>query len=136
MTLPLNAKIDPKTGEILYPRDLRLDELGRENPDPRPLAPPLGHVKQDSLQDLMRQMIVSHQLAQEAAAVGAETFEEADDFDIGDDYDPTSPYEQEFEGGLLPDPEPSSSESPSEAAAAASPAQPESPSSEPGTPAS
>lgn len=48
----------------------------------------------------IRALIRSERLAAEAAAAGAETWEEADDFDVGDDYDPTSPYEEMFEGAF------------------------------------
>ncbi len=48
-------------------------------------------VKQvDTLHELMARM---SQLAQER---GEETLEEADDFDVGDDFDPTSPWEEQF----------------------------------------
>lgn len=72
---------------------------GREIPDPVPLAPPVGWKKQPSLAEQIREMVRSEKLAQEAAAAGYETFEEADDFDIPDDpVDPTTPYERTFEG--------------------------------------
>lgn len=48
----------------------------------------------------IRALIRSERLAAEAAAAGAETWEEADDFDIGDDFDPESPYEEVFEGAF------------------------------------
>ena len=74
-----------------------LDEQGREMPNPTPLAPPLGYKKQPSIREQIRNMVRSEQLRQAADASGVETFEEADDFDVGDDYDPTSPYEEVFE---------------------------------------
>lgn len=42
-------------------------------------------------------MVRSERLAQEAAQAGYESFEEADDFEVGDDYDPSSPYETDFD---------------------------------------
>lgn len=78
-------------------QDLSHDELGREIPDPRPLAPPLNYKRSPTIAEQMRSMILSEKLKQEALAAGAETFEEADDFDVGDDFDPTSPYEEVFE---------------------------------------
>lgn len=70
---------------------------GREFPDPTPIAPPVGFLKQPTMAETMRQMIRSHELRMAARESGQETFEEADDFDVGDDYDPRSPYEEEFE---------------------------------------
>lgn len=73
------------------------DERGHELPDPTPLAPPVGYNPQPSLAETIRRMVRSEKLAMEAEAAGMETFEEADDFDVGDDYDPTSPYEEVFD---------------------------------------
>lgn len=76
---------------------LKFDDLGREIMDPKPIAPPIGYKKAPSIADQMRAMIRSERLRAEAEAAGYETFEEADDFDVGDDFDPTSPYEEVFE---------------------------------------
>jgi len=84
--------------------DTYLDHRGREKPDPTPIAPPIGYKKQPSLHDQIRAMVRSEKLRMEAEMAGFETFEEADDFDVGDDLDPTSPYEEQFEGDLLPPP--------------------------------
>jgi hypothetical protein len=84
--------------------DTYLNERGHELPSGVPMAPPLGYKKQPSLHETIRNMIRSERLAQEAATAGFETFDEADDFDVGDDLDPSSPYELEFEGDLLPPP--------------------------------
>lgn len=61
------------------------------------MAPPVGYVKQPSLADQIRDMVRSERLAMEMAEAGVETFEEADDFDVGDDYDPNTPYEETFD---------------------------------------
>jgi len=53
--------------------------------DPVPLAPPIGYKKQPSMVEIIRDMIRSNNLATAAAAAGAETFEESEDFDIPDD---------------------------------------------------
>lgn len=76
--------------------DDRIDARGRELPDPTPIAPPIGYKRAPSLAEQIREMVRSERLAQEAAAMGYETFEEADDFDVGD-LDPTSPYENDFD---------------------------------------
>lgn len=76
---------------------LKFDEEGREVMDPLPIAPPIGYKKAPSISETIRNMIRSERLKQEAEAQGFESFEEADDFDVGDDYDPKSPYEEVFE---------------------------------------
>lgn len=72
---------------------------GRERPNPTPMAPPIGYKKQPSLIDTVRQMVRSEKLKAELEQQGLETPEEADDFDVGDDYDPSSPYEHNFDPG-------------------------------------
>lgn len=95
--------IVPGTGETvdleeyLDDKNRRLTPDGLEIPDPTPVAPPVGYVKQPSLVEQIRAMVRSEKLRLEAEAMGAETFEDADDFDVGDDFDPTSPYEADFE---------------------------------------
>lgn len=85
--------IDTVTGEL---REV-IDSEGREILDPTPMEPPVGYSRQPSLSEQIREMVRSEKLRQEAEAAGMETFEEADDFDVGDDYDPTSPYENDFD---------------------------------------
>lgn len=107
-----NETIDPKTGEVLVAEgkqifvrnpatgDLFLTAEGREVLSSVPIAPPIGYKKQPSLAETIRAMVRQEKLAQELDAQGYETFEEADDFDVDDDFDPGHPYEAEF------DPEP------------------------------
>lgn len=66
-------------------------------PDATPIAPPLGYIKQPSITERIRDMVRSEHLRRAAEAAGAESFEEANDFDVGDDFDPQSPYEDEFD---------------------------------------
>lgn len=73
-----------------------LNEKGQEVLDPTPMAPPLGYVKQPSIIDIIRDRVRT-ELSRRAAELGHDSFEDADDFDVGDDYDPKSPYEQEFD---------------------------------------
>lgn len=75
-----------------------LDDHGREKPNPTPVAPPVGYKKQKSMMEIIREQI--RQASLEARDMGAETEEEANDFDVGEDFDPESPYEHDFE----PDP--------------------------------
>lgn len=64
-------------------------------PDPVPIAPPIGYKKQPSMVEVVRSMVRSERLALEAELAGYETFEESEDFDVGDDDMPRSPHEFE-----------------------------------------
>lgn len=68
---------------------------GAEVPSDVPIAPPVGYKKQPTMVEHIRNMVRSEQLRIAAEAAGAETFEEADDFDIDDDLEPISAYEFE-----------------------------------------
>lgn len=72
------------------------DTDGREIPDPVPIAPPIGWFKQPSMFDQVRDMVRSEHLRLYAEAQGAESFEEANDFEVEDEMFPTSPHEGEF----------------------------------------
>lgn len=66
--------------------------------DPTPIAPPIGYVKAPSMVEIVRDMVRGERLRSEALAAGAETFEEADDFDIPDDPPQLrSQWENDFE---------------------------------------
>lgn len=81
------------------------DILGREIPDPTPIAPPIGYVPQPSMVDHIRNMIRT-ELSRSAAEAGEETFDEADDFEVEDELaDPHTPYEAVFDPPA-PRPEP------------------------------
>lgn len=104
-------------------RSCKLDARGSEILDSIPMEPPLGFKSQPSMFDVMRKMIADRE--REIAQAGYETPEEADDFDVDDDFDPTSPYEHNFDP-----PAPLPSEVPP--AASGKPSDP--PSDGPGTP--
>lgn len=74
-----------------HPKGLPLNEQGQLVPDPTPMAPPIGYRPQPSMIDIVRQQVLA--VSQEAARAGFESEEEADDFNVGDDYTPSSPYE-------------------------------------------
>lgn len=90
--LDKNVRVAPD-GEVVP----RRDALGRELLDPVPVAPPVGWFKQPSMFDQVRDMVRGEHLRMYAEAQGAETFDEANDFDVEDDLHPVSPYEAEFE---------------------------------------
>lgn len=93
---------DAITGEIiaehLMYKGRRMTVDGQELPDPTPVAPPVGYKKQPSMADIIREQVRLAKLAEEA---GVETFEEANDFEVGDDFDPDSPYETEELDGMV-----------------------------------
>lgn len=78
--------------------DLRHDKEGREHLDPVPLQPPLGYNKQPSLTETIRAMV--RQQARLEKDNDPETFEEADDFEIEEDMDPHSRWENDFEPSI------------------------------------
>lgn len=75
----------------------RLDANGHEILDNSPVAIPVRFQRQQSLADEVANLVRSNYLALLTAEQGYETFEESDDFDIGDDFDPASPYEMDEE---------------------------------------
>lgn len=78
-----------------------LDASGGEVLDSTPMQPPLGYNPQPSMFDVMKDMIRREREALERE--GFETPEEADDFDVDDDLDPTSPYEHSFDPPAEPE---------------------------------
>lgn len=64
--------------------------------DNTPVAIPVKYTRMSHHNETIRQMIRA-ELSARAENLGFESFEDADDFDV-EDNDPTSPYEQEFEG--------------------------------------
>jgi len=99
-------QLDPNRGYAMEEKmelersvqELYLDENGHEVPNPTPMQPPIGYKKHKTIAEQMREMI--RMASYEAAQAGAETEEEADDFDVGEDMEPHSPWENDFQ----PDP--------------------------------
>lgn len=81
--------------EYAYTREGRR-EIGMEFPNPVPLAAPFGFSEQPPIWEQIRAM-VKRELSAGAEEAGYETEEEANDFDVGDDFDPFSPWEEVFE---------------------------------------
>lgn len=63
---------------------MKFDQAGRELPDPRPLEVPAGYKKPESLTEKIRRMVRTD-VSEWASQRGAETFEEANDFEIEED---------------------------------------------------
>lgn len=75
----------------------RLDEKGREIPDPTPVTIPAGFKRPETLAEQVQRLVRTH-ISREAAERGFETFDEANDFDVDDDpVDPSTPYETFFD---------------------------------------
>lgn len=68
----------------------------REIPDPTPMEIPAGFKHPESLAEMV-QRLVRRQVSDAAEANGFESFEESEDFEIDDMFDPTSPYEEVFD---------------------------------------
>lgn len=73
-----------------------LNDKGWEEPDPTPVAIPLRYQRPPTrMEELQAMMRGAAAFAQDN---GMESPEEAEDFDVGDDYDPQSPHEFEARG--------------------------------------
>lgn len=73
-----------------------LDKRGHELLDKKPVAMPVGFKRPETLAEQV-QRLVRRQVSEYAAAQGRETFEESEDFDVDDEFDPRTPYEAEFD---------------------------------------
>lgn len=71
------------------------NERGEEIIDPTPMQPPLGYKKSLSLSEQIAQQVrIAHLKILEDSAID-ETEDDADDFEVGDDFEPLSPHENE-----------------------------------------
>lgn len=84
--------VDEFTGEVIQ----IMDDHGHEIPDPRPMTVPAGFKRPETLAEQIKRL-VRNQISREAADREMETFEEADDFDVDDEFDPSTPYEVFFD---------------------------------------
>lgn len=73
----------------------RHNEAGEEILDPTPMQPPLGYKKSLSLSEQIRQQVQLSLIERLESEMEPETEEEADDFEIGDDYEPLSKHEND-----------------------------------------
>lgn len=72
-----------------------LNERGHEVVSDVPVAAPI-RIRRPTQFEEMRRMI-REEMSRQARSEGRETFEEADDFNVGEDYDPRSPWELDDE---------------------------------------
>lgn len=75
------------------------DEMGHEIPDPQPMVMPAGFRRPETLAEQVARL-VKGAVSRMAEEEGAETFEESEDFDVDDDFDPRTPYEEIFDPTL------------------------------------
>ncbi|QXP07974.1 MAG: hypothetical protein [Arizlama microvirus] len=78
----------------------KFDEEGREIPDPTPHSLAVGFRKPETIDEKILRLVKSREMQRDLEAQGYETFEDAEDFDVGDDFDPQTPYELVFDPGL------------------------------------
>lgn len=78
-----------------------LDNNGREILDQTPRAIPLRALRNRNRTEDLR-ALVRQEMSRLAQEQGHESFEEADDFEVGDDFDPDSPYELGFDPEISP----------------------------------
>ncbi len=80
-----------------------LNADGHEIPSDKPLAVPAGFQIPETLNEQVARL-VRHERFNQAMGQGDEdTFDEADDFDVGEDFDPFAPHEQVFDPVLQRD---------------------------------
>lgn len=72
---------------------MHYNEKGQEVPDTTPVEAPIHFSRPLTLAQQMQRMIRT-ELSKQAVDDGQESFEEADDFDVDEDPDPLSQYEQ------------------------------------------
>lgn len=78
-------------------RLVRLDEKGREIPQPGGPVIPVGFRRPETLQEQI-QRLIRFSMSRQAVEAGMESFEDADDFDVDDgDSMPDTPYEVDFD---------------------------------------
>lgn len=75
------------------PTDTRHNEDGEELLNPTPMQPPLGYKRAPTLAEQIRHQVMVAKL--EALNDLEETEDEADDFEVGDDFEPMSKYEND-----------------------------------------
>jgi len=92
------AKKQRKVKTTGRPQQSSLTADGKEIPDSIPFSPAIKARRAQSIRENVIGIVRSERFRQAMEEQGEETFEDADDFDVDDDFDPSSPYEEFFEG--------------------------------------
>lgn len=89
---------DLATGEILSKSEMIQAGARIYDPvDPVPVAPPIGYKREPSMMEVVKGMVLKEKVRRLQEELGADTPEEAEDFDIGEDDDDTPSSHYEFE---------------------------------------
>lgn len=73
-----------------------LNQAGEEVLDPRPVAIPAGFKRPETLQEQVARLVRTS-VSEWANRQGMETFEESEDFEVDDEFDPQSRFETFFD---------------------------------------
>lgn len=82
-------------------KGLHHNERGEELLDPTPVRARIPLQAHERLEVKIARMLNSAKIREEFMRSGIETFEEADDFDVGEDMDPETPYERDFDHATI-----------------------------------
>lgn len=73
------------------------NKQGEEIPDDRPMSAAVGFKRPPSLAEMVKNLVRNEQIQRDFDTHGIETFDDADDFNVDDDFDPSSPWEESFD---------------------------------------
>lgn len=76
---------DPGTGKAILIKDRDRVDYGSEILNPQPMAPPVGYIAEDTLEDMVRRHMQKQFNLMQGDELIDETEEDADDFDVPDD---------------------------------------------------
>lgn len=74
-----------------------IDDKGREILDPTPLAVSVRLKRPPTLAEQVKMLLSQEAFRRRLHEEGVETFEESDDFDCDEDFDPRHPWERNFD---------------------------------------
>lgn len=94
----LGERKDLVTGELATTEQLNESGLRMyERPDPTPMSPPIGYKREPSIMEHIRGVLLAEKVERLRQELGAETPEEAEDFEVDDpeNFEPSSEWEYE-----------------------------------------
>lgn len=74
-----------------------LNDQGDEMVSSKPMSASLKVQRRESIEEMLARLIRSEDHRRALQSADIETFDEADDFDVNDDMDLSSPYEEDFD---------------------------------------
>jgi len=93
--MPTKAQIEIPDGKSTPSSEEKHNRQGQELMDPTPMQPPMGYRKTPTLSEQIAQQVRQMKLELLQNDSIGETEEDADDFEIGDDFEPLSPHEND-----------------------------------------